>query len=139
MSIQVPSPSYGPVAAGDARPSEPDPADPSAPAPDGEPREGPIAGLSDRVVDRSDDPRRPSADPTTSGEPMHAASPTRQSSAHARATIDLMQHPPCGAGPGQQRTSGPVPRFGFDREPVATGRARFGSRRVAARPLGWAL
>src|SRR6266542_944021 len=89
MSIQVPSPSYGSVAGGDASPWKPDPADPGAPAPEEEPEAGPLA------------------DPTTSGEPVHAASPIRQSSAHARATIDLMHHPPAAPVPENRERPDP--------------------------------
>src|SRR5215216_2181390 len=81
MSIQVPSPSYGSVAGGEEE----------SPAP--------FAGSSELAFDRSDDPGRPPADPTTSGEPIHAESPTTQSSAHAHATIDLMHHPPAAPVP----------------------------------------
>src|SRR4249919_2559522 len=126
MSIQVPSPSYGSVAGGDAGPSEPDTAHPGAPAPVEEPRAGPLAGSSHRVVDRSDDPGCPRADRTSSGEPVHAASPTRQSSAHARATIDLMHPPPCGAVPETENVR-TCPKVRFDRERASIGRARFGS------------
>src|SRR5215204_3725543 len=65
MSIQVPSPSYGSLVGRESGPSEAGPADPA----------------------------RLPEDPTTSGD-THAESPTRQSSAHTRATIDLMHHPP---------------------------------------------
>src|SRR5215207_8597186 len=98
MSIQVPSPAYGSVAGRDAGTSEADPADPG----------------------------RPPADPTTSGEPTHAESPTRQNSAHARATIDLMRHPP--AAPSRRTDNvRNVPRFGVPPERAWIGRARFGS------------
>src|SRR5207342_514668 len=137
MSIQVPSPSYGSVAGADAGPSEPDPTDPGAPVPEEEPPAGPLAGSSDRVVDRSDDPGCPPADPTSSGGLIHAASPTRQSSAHTRATIDLMHHPPGGAGPGEQER--PDPSQGSVREWASIGPPRSDRRRVGPRPLGWAL
>lgn len=78
MSIQVPSPSYGLVAVDVAGPSEP---------------RFPFEGSSHRFVDRSGDPCRPPADPTTSGEPMHAASAARHSNAHAHANLDPMHHP----------------------------------------------
>src|SRR4249919_2228150 len=139
MSIQVPSPSYGSVAGGDAGPSEPDTAHPGAPAPVEEPRAGPLAGSSHRVVDRSDDPGCPRADRTSSGEPVHAASPTRQSSAHARATIDLMHPPP--AAPVPENRERPDPPQGSVRS--GTGLNRSGSVRIAggwgSRQLGWAL
>src|SRR4249920_1520162 len=83
MSIQVPSPSYGSVAGADAGPSEPDPTDPGAPVPEEEPPAGPLAGSSDRVVDRSDDRaapppiRRPRADSSTPRAPPDRAARTR--------------------------------------------------------------
>src|SRR6266542_2434747 len=90
MSIQVPSPSYGSVAGGDAGPWKPDPADPGAPVPEEEPEAGPLA------------------DPTTSGELVHAASPIRQSSAHARAR-DHRTHAPSPAAPVPENRESPDP------------------------------
>src|SRR5215216_4874964 len=112
MSIQVPSPSYGSVAGGEEE----------SPAP--------FAGSSELAFDRSDDPGRPPADPTTSGEPIHAESPTTQSSAHAHATIDLMHHPPAAPVPeNRERPERPKVRVPPARS--CFGRVRFGS------PGGW--
>src|SRR5512132_1918762 len=108
MSIHVPSPSYGSVA-------------------------GPFAGSSDRLADRSDDPVRAPADPTTSGEPVHAANPTRQSSAHARAAIDLMHHPPAAPAP-KDRERRNRPKVRFDRARVRCGRVRLGTTEGGAAP-----
>src|SRR4249919_4234335 len=99
MSIQVPSPSYGLVAGRRAGPTAPDPSAVGVPCAEGaekEPRAGPLAGYNGWVPGRSAEPGCPPAEPTTSGEPTHAASASKQSSAQARATIDLMHHPPCG-------------------------------------------
>ena len=108
MSIQVPSPSYGLVAGRGAEPTAP-----MAPCGEGaerEPRAGPLAGSNGWVPDRS-------AEPTTSGDPTHAASASRQSSAQARATDDLMHLPPCCILPRMTENAGTFPkvRFGSDR------------------------
>ena len=114
MSIQVPSPSYGLVAGPGVEPT--DPSEAGAPCADGaekEPRAGPLAGSSGWVPGRSAEPGWPPAEPTTSGDPTHAASPNRQSNAHARATDDLMHHPPCCILPRMTENAGTFPKVRF--------------------------
>ena len=120
MSIQVPSPSYGLVAGRGADPTAPDPSEAGVPCGEGAekgPRAGPLAAVQRLGPGPIREPGCPPAEPTTSGEPTHAASASRQSSAQARATNDLMHHPPCCILPRMTENAGTFPkvRFGSDR------------------------